>query len=259
MSDDRSAENMWRKVQRNIIGLGMKPQRRLDEWRKVDDKVFTVGDKVRMLSPTANPSTEYVITGFPISEGVIRIQRLEEGKRVGEPFGVPAGAIERVTYEQDWPDTLPWGEDEQQYYRTASDEGEVDSIIRVVEHTRAHDGGTFDPRTLEPFKGDDGQYQVALPKEVVERTIGEEAVSNGQLADEIREYLAEFSDILSRPNHFLGTWISDGKIYLDVSTIVSDRDQAKAMGRQWQQESIMDWGKYNTGDWDGAFFSPDEE
>ena len=72
----------------------------------------------------------------------------------------------------------------------------------------------------------------------------ERIVTNRTLtAADLADYLADYADLLTRPNHCLGVWTNDGSdtdtdttgIYLDVSIIVPDADTANRIAADHDQ------------------------
>lgn len=58
--------------------------------------------------------------------------------------------------------------------------------------------------------------------------------------DAIADYRDMHQQDLKDPNNFLGGWVYRGKVYLDVSRHVADRNQALALARQYKQLGIYD-------------------
>jgi hypothetical protein len=76
-------------------------------------------------------------------------------------------------------------------------------------------------------------YMVSLPDR--------ERVFSGEISDDdVRSFVTDRIDDLSDFENFLGGWIDKGKVYLDVSVHVEDRDQALMMGKLFKQKAIYD-------------------
>lgn len=57
----------------------------------------------------------------------------------------------------------------------------------------------------------------------------------------INDYVRTHADALSKPGAFIGGWTSkEGKVYLDVSERVADRDQAIHLGKARNQIAVWD-------------------
>lgn len=84
-------------------------------------------------------------------------------------------------------------------------------------------------------------YMVAISGH--ERII-ESVTNEKQLQYIIADYLKDKAIILlsgiTDNNKFIGTWVNDGKLYLDVSVNVSDRDEAIALAKAGNQLAIWD-------------------
>lgn len=64
---------------------------------------------------------------------------------------------------------------------------------------------------------------------------------------DLRHYIDDFQTYLDMPGNFMGGWVdpTDHQVYLDISSRVTDRDQAIALGKSNHQLAIYDLG---TGD-----------
>ena len=59
-------------------------------------------------------------------------------------------------------------------------------------------------------------------------------------------FIKEHAEKLAMPYNFLGSWIDDGQIYLDVVEVTDDLWHAKNVARQNNQLAIFDLGKMET-------------
>ncbi len=96
------------------------------------------------------------------------------------------------------------------------------------------DGGfSIDPRTGE---GVYGGYAVAVHPDccaiLAEITLGD-----------VLEFQLRYASTLELPGRIFGGWRdpSDGRIYLDVSILVEDRDKALELAREFDQLAIFDF------------------
>lgn len=62
--------------------------------------------------------------------------------------------------------------------------------------------------------------------------------------DDVARYIFDNHDTLMQGKHVLGTWVDDGNVYLDVSTIIhkddTDEDQVKRLAHEHNQLSFYD-------------------
>lgn len=58
--------------------------------------------------------------------------------------------------------------------------------------------------------------------------------------DDVERYVQSRQGELAQPDRYLGTWISGGNVYLDVSQVKADHDEAYAGARDSQQEAMWD-------------------
>jgi hypothetical protein len=112
-----------------------------------------------------------------------------------------------------------------------ADVARLHSLLALVEQP---DGGfTVDPRTGE---GVYGGYAVAIHPDccavLAELTLGD-----------VLEFLLRRADTLALPGRVLGGWRdpADGRIYLDVSILVEDREQALELAREYDQLAVFDF------------------
>lgn len=112
-----------------------------------------------------------------------------------------------------------------------ADVARLHSLLALVDQP---DGGfTVDPRTGD---GVYGGYAVAIHPDccavLAELTLGD-----------VLEFLLRHADTLALPGRVLGGWRdpADGRIYLDVSTLVEDREQALALARCHDQLAVFDF------------------
>jgi hypothetical protein len=77
-------------------------------------------------------------------------------------------------------------------------------------------------------------YMVSLPD--FERKI---PVESPMLAH-ILLYCADYAAKLGEVGVYLGAWVNDGTVYLDVSLNVADREKALALGAEYNQLSVWD-------------------
>mgnify|MGYP001581686895 CR=1 FL=1 len=77
-----------------------------------------------------------------------------------------------------------------------------------------------------------------------------ELVCDTLTSDILADYLSAHADKLTRANHYLGGWAESGKIYLDVSINVIDREGAFTLARASGQgeNSGIRWTGINASD-----------
>ncbi|GAF97631.1 unnamed protein product, partial [marine sediment metagenome] len=111
-----------------------------------------------------------------------------------------------------------------------------DEIISSIAETHNREGGsTISLVTGQPIT--EG-YVVAI-KESVEEIIPFEQITDEQL----KAYKEKHKAILAEdPKRTIGTRISDGKTYLNISTVVPSQAEAEKIGRATNQKAIFDLG-----------------
>lgn len=64
--------------------------------------------------------------------------------------------------------------------------------------------------------------------------------------EHVRNFVAQNSEALGKPHHYLGGWLQDGKFYLDVSVHIPDINRATAQAVRNQQLGIYDLNRGRT-------------
>jgi hypothetical protein len=64
--------------------------------------------------------------------------------------------------------------------------------------------------------------------------------------DKLLKYLQENGEQMKDPARYIGGWIDDGRLYLDVSIVLQDEKEARKTGRVNGQTSIFDMGTNET-------------
>lgn len=111
-----------------------------------------------------------------------------------------------------------------------------DEIISSIAEIHNREGGsTISLITGQPIT--EG-YAVAIEKAT------EEIIPFEQITDEqLKAYKEKHKDILAEdPKRTIGTWVSDGKTYLDISTVVPTQAEAEKIARATNQKAIYDLG-----------------
>jgi hypothetical protein len=99
--------------------------------------------------------------------------------------------------------------------------------------TRPDDGFTIDPHTGLDVTGG---YAVSTRPDAG-------VVLGSATPGDLIEYVVRHADALARDGAVFGGWRdpADGRIYLDVSTLVTDRGEALALARQHDQLAVFDF------------------
>jgi len=64
--------------------------------------------------------------------------------------------------------------------------------------------------------------------------------------DDIADYVLERWDQFKDPKVHVGGWVDQGKVYLDLSTVVKSRDEAIRLGKRHNQLAVFDLGRLET-------------
>jgi len=107
-------------------------------------------------------------------------------------------------------------------------------VPRLVDAAETNGGFTVRANTFDNPNLTDG-YQVAIE--------GYETKASLDDTDKMIEAVQDINAFINQQssnNLFVGGWISDGMLWLDVSQYVKDFDEAMALGRARKQEAIFD-------------------
>jgi GNAT superfamily N-acetyltransferase len=144
----------------------------------------------------------------------------------GQRWSARPGASEEVADDL-WPDHLPWGEAEQEYYRTAA----LTPARKAYERLVSEGGFSVRPGGSPPPPG----YYVSLEGHT--RVVPMRSVTENDVAN----YMEEKAQTARGPGLFFGGWASpSGDAYLDVSRAFEGLAEAVEFGRANGQEAIWD-------------------
>ena len=98
----------------------------------------------------------------------------------------------------------------------------------MVQHIMKNGGATF-TSSLEHANLKKG-YMVSLPEH--EQVVSLETAHTANLE--------KFTRLAKSLNGFVGTWLNNGRIYLDISVNILDLSEALRFGKKWNQLAIYD-------------------
>lgn len=109
-------------------------------------------------------------------------------------------------------------------------------LDKIRSNTFANGGDTVNLYGERPTFG----WLVALPTN--ENIVPAELFDIGALT----VYIDKYADDLAEPMTYLGTWLDDGKVYIDTSINVHGDEQAERLGREFRQLAIYNVGTGET-------------
>lgn len=62
----------------------------------------------------------------------------------------------------------------------------------------------------------------------------------------LKKVITKNIELLSNPSNFLGTWIDNGNVYIDISESINDRETAIKLGKERHQLGIYDISNQQT-------------
>ena len=102
------------------------------------------------------------------------------------------------------------------------------NLMKFYANTLANNGATISLNTLNPGMG----FFVSIKGHEMKRSI-----KNFTL-DVLKNYIELHTDQLALEENFLGSWIEDGEVYLDISRHTFDERSAMILGRLNKQKAI---------------------
>lgn len=152
-----------------------------------------------------------------------------EGEMVGDHLiGMPE--VDEQMADELWPDTLPWGEDEQDFYRHAA--ANVATVAREAYGALKANGGFSLTLSGQPPRPG---YYVAE-----DHTRMSQITSVTPLA--LQTYMEQYEPVVrANPGMFFGGWVSgNGDVYLETSWAFDYLDQALEMAEKNHEIAIWD-------------------
>lgn len=83
-------------------------------------------------------------------------------------------------------------------------------------------------------------YVVAQHPELGAVIEGAKDMPRAELKAKLKEYIKINKETLSKDGMYLGLWFNDGKLYMDVPSVIMDEEKAKKTGRDADQIAIWD-------------------
>ena len=102
-------------------------------------------------------------------------------------------------------------------------------------------GFTYNPKRNETRSSG---VAVAISKNYEDKTSVEDFAKNGEKI--IKDYMKKHSEVLAAPKTHVGAWVDKGKVYLDVSRVVSTVSEAADIGRANDQIGVFDLSTFTT-------------
>jgi ribosomal protein S18 acetylase RimI-like enzyme len=111
-----------------------------------------------------------------------------------------------------------------------------ETIANLAEHGGEWGGSSFNPHTGKFIQGgQDKGYAVALVQDTALEVPLEEFTPQ-----HIEQVVRAYQDVYQHPNTVIGTWVEDGKVYIDPAEIVPTLDDAIIRGAARRQISTYD-------------------
>lgn len=114
------------------------------------------------------------------------------------------------------------------------------NVPGIIAETHNETGGsTINLRTGKPITSG---FAVTVTKEF-EKILPTDKITEQDVLD----YQKEHADFLKKnPDAVIGTWVDEGKTYLDISRVVPTQEEAFRIGKENKQKAIFDLSKFET-------------
>ena len=111
-------------------------------------------------------------------------------------------------------------------------------VLNKIVETHNSNSGSSITQTGADLYGKPGWYSVALKG--YEKILDKAVIT----AEDLQKYVAENKKVLQEhPDAFVGSWVDEGKTYLDISRAVRSREVALKLAESSEQKAIFDLGK----------------
>lgn len=104
-------------------------------------------------------------------------------------------------------------------------------------------GASYNLLTGE-FNPNDG-YMVSIPDHELRYTYHKESLQYN-IADYIQRKAIILASGITEPNHFVGAWVEDGQLFMDVSIKVNTEEEARELAKNGEQIAYFDNAKKQT-------------
>ena len=121
-----------------------------------------------------------------------------------------------------------------------------DRLVEMIDEFKARVAKGEDPKSiddigdsLDPFTGENpvSGYMVAIDGEVLDNPLD---------PDEVAAFIQKNQDMLRREDVYLGAWVEEGKLLVELSRNVEDFEESMLLGRLFDQYSIFDLKTFDT-------------
>lgn len=110
-------------------------------------------------------------------------------------------------------------------------------VIELIEvKTHSEGGCTYSLMESRMLTAGEPLYLVSLHKELEEVYLLKEFS-----ASDIRLFIISNSDLLWSPGMAIGTWVNEGKVYLDVTTVIDKRSCSVEDLKELVKDQIAGW------------------
>ena len=115
----------------------------------------------------------------------------------------------------------------------------------LVDKALKQGGFTYNPIRFKGRTPPKNGFALSVAKNT-EKVVALDYQTRDEVKAQLKAYVRQHWDKIKSEGNFLGGWIDNGKLYLDISNVVKDKNEAIAKARKADQLAIFDLGKGET-------------
>jgi hypothetical protein len=123
--------------------------------------------------------------------------------------------------------------------------GESDQEVDELKEKAVKSGGfTYNPVRWKDREPPKNGFALSVRKDT--EKVVDLSAKRDELRKQLKQYIHEHRADIKAQGNFLGGWIDNGKLYLDISKVVGERQKAIELAQKADQLAIFDLGKGET-------------
>ena len=117
---------------------------------------------------------------------------------------------------------------------------------RLADKAISEGGFTYNPVRYKDREPPKKGYALGLRKDTEATILLAAHQSRREVRSLVTDYVSQHRSDIKAPGNYLGGWVDNGKLYLDISTVVTDKNEAIELARRNDQLGIYDLEKGET-------------
>ena len=115
----------------------------------------------------------------------------------------------------------------------------------LVDKALKQGGFTYNPIRFKGRTPPKNGFALSVAKNT-EKVVALDYRTRDEVKAQLKAYVRQHWDKIKSEGNFLGGWIDNGKLYLDISNVVKDKNEAIAKARKADQLAVFDLGRGET-------------